>query len=322
MYPPRVLSVIKPTRSLHLGHYFGIIKRHVELQHRYPGQSFCSLADYHPPAEGFDADSVRQETLDTATIWLALGLDPTKSTIYRQSDVRECMETAWILWCLGSARGATIDCKYEDIGPPCFDPYPFLITSAICSLRATLVPVGIDKREHVEKVGEIVRRFNSECETAFLPVPIPVISETVPGIDGRQMRRTNKNRIFVLGVPGDTFGDENPQSLEGWAESLKGDLSPGAIFHLCSMVSSSERAMSLRAKYEAGSIGDEDLMEELSSAVGEYFSKFRNRYLQLKKDRDFVMDVLEEGGKTASSEARDTLDQMRECFGPGLVSEK
>ncbi|HJT23519.1 MAG TPA: hypothetical protein VJ873_03030, partial [bacterium] len=150
LYPPRVVSGIQPLPAVHLGHYFGAIQQHLDLHHEYPGQCFVLIADYHSLARN-DAEWVRRGTMEIAATYLALGLDPEKARLYRQSDVPEVTELAWILSCqLSVGRFAQLYGRRSGLGLGVhrtlgFYGYPVLMAADILALLGSVVPEAVDQ---------------------------------------------------------------------------------------------------------------------------------------------------------------------------------
>jgi tryptophanyl-tRNA synthetase len=323
VFLPRVLSGFQPTAAVHLGHFFGALKQHIDLHHEYPGQAFFLIADYHALTRGQDANLLRTWTIELGTTCLALGLDPNKAVLYRQSDVPECCELAWILACHTSThelmRVPTYKAALAGSKPQCGGLlyYPLLMAADIFCVRATVVPVGADQRPNVEMARDIARRLNAAYKMDLLPVPEVRVSgfPTVPGIDGRKMSHAYDNCIALF----ERF-DQLQEKVSLIKTDSKGKFEPKDpdtcnVFQLYSLVASAERTASMRRRYQEGSIGYQDAKRELMLTIQEYFGPFQERYHQLRRDPDFVADVLREGFRQAKEEAHATLDQIRGLAG-------
>lgn len=322
LYPPRVLSGVQPTLSVHLGNYFGALKQHIELHHQYPGQTFFLISDYQSLTRSHSSKGIRQETIEIATTYLALGFDPVKATLYRQSDVPECTELAWILSCLVSADKASLPLSKDNNGNSPLSLgevyYPILMSSDIFCVRATIIPIGEDLRPSVDYACEAGRRFNEEYNTDFFPIPEVRVNKSgiVKGIDARKMSHSYQNTIMIFEP---TFIELQRKVNNLRVDDTKGKNEPKDpdncdVFALYSLVAPVARVELMRSRYEAG-ISYNDAKRELTLAIQEYFSAYQDRYVQLKRDPDFVADVLREGFKQASEEARYTLDEVRRLTG-------
>jgi len=325
LYPPRVLSGVQPTAGVHLGHYFGALRQHIQLHHRYPGQTFILIADYHLLTRQRDPAAIRTNTIELATTYLALGLDPLKATLFRQSDVPQCTELAWILSCLtpnGELRRvpsykAMIENENASSDTLGLLSYPVLMAADIFSVRATIIPVGKDQKPNVEAVRDIARRFNNAYSTDYLPLPEIRLTEnhSVPGIDGRKMSTAYDNHILLF----ERF-DQLKEKIKRIPTASVGRYEPKSpdscnVMALYRLVAEPARLASLQRRYLEGSVDFVDAKRELVLAIQEYFAPYLDRYSDLKRRPDFVADVLREGFREASEQAHETLDEVRRIVG-------
>src|SRR6266853_924862 len=201
----RILSGIQPSGTLHLGNYFGMMRPAIELQDR--GEALYFIADYHSMTSLFDAAERRRNTLDVALDFLACGLDPKKAVFFRQSDVPEVTELAWILSTvtpMGLLERAT---SYKDKIAKGISPnhglfaYPVLMAADILIYDSNIVPVGRDQKQHVEMARDIASKFNEAYGQTFV-IPEPQIREAVAlvsGIDGQKMSKSYGNTVEIFG---------------------------------------------------------------------------------------------------------------------------
>src|SRR6187399_2935357 len=185
----RILSGIQPSGALHLGNYFGMMKPAIELQNR--GEAYYFIADYHSMTSLFDPVERRRNTLDVALDFLACGLDPKRATFFKQSDVPEVTELAWILTTL-APMGLLERCtSYKDKIAKGITPnhgifaYPVLMAADILIYDSNIVPVGQDQKQHVEMTRDIAIKFNEQYGQTFV-IPEPRIRDevaVVPGTD-------------------------------------------------------------------------------------------------------------------------------------------
>src|SRR5258705_762619 len=201
----RILSGIQPTGALHLGNYFGMMRPAIELQEQ--GEAFYFIADYHSMTALFDPAERRKNTLDVALDFLACGLDPKKSVFFKQSDVPEVTELAWMLTTLtpmGLLERAT---SYKDKIAKGIAPnhglfaYPVLMAADILIYDSNVVPVGKDQKQHVEVTRDIAIKFNQQYGETFV-IPEPQIRDAVavvPGTDGQKMSKSYGNTIEIFG---------------------------------------------------------------------------------------------------------------------------
>lgn len=322
MYPPRIVSGIQPSLELHLGHYFGAMKQHLELQHEYPGESFFLIADYHALTRNGDAKSIRAATTGLATAYLALGLDSNKAVLYRQSDVPQALELFWIL-----ARYAKVSelrqvptfnhAALETPKTAALLTYPVLMAADVLGMRATAIPVGKDQEISIERLRDIAKGFNNAHGVPFLPVPTARFSDspTVLGLDGKKMHSGHKNTIRVF----DTY-----HNLSHAVRAIRTDSRTRAdvkdpdtctVFHLYSLVAPPEEVDLMRSLYRTGGIGYDEAKRRLVGALQEHFTQASDRYEKLRTDPDFVEDVLREGYRAAAEQIDITVDHVRQIVG-------
>src|SRR3954464_15503428 len=200
----RILSGVQPTGKLHLGNYFGAVRQHIALQDE--GECFYFIADYHSMTTVTDAEQRRQLVRDVALDYLALGLDPAKATFFRQSDVPEVTELAWMLASVTNMglleRAHSFKDKVDkgiEASAGLF-PSPVLMAAAILIYRSHLVPVGKDQVQHLEMTRDMAGRFNRAYGDIF-PLPQPRLVKhgaKVPGIDGQKMSKSYNNTIEIF----------------------------------------------------------------------------------------------------------------------------
>ncbi len=195
----RILSGIQPSGTLHIGNFFGMMKPAIELQER--GEAYYFIADYHSMTSLFDAGARRSNSLGVALDFLACGLDPKRSVFWRQSDVPEVTELAWILGTLTPMGLLERAHSYKDKIARGISPnfglfaYPVLMAADILLFDSNVVPVGRDQKQHVEMTRDIAIKFNQTYGETFV-VPEPEIrgdTAVVPGLDGQKMSKSYGN---------------------------------------------------------------------------------------------------------------------------------
>jgi len=317
----RVLSGVQPTGKLHIGNYFGAIRQYVALQEEHEGYYF--MANYHALTTVHDGALLRQQTLDVAADFLALGLDPAKALIFRQSDIPEVCELTWVLSTI-CPMGLLERCHaYKDKvsqGIPAdhgLFAYPVLMAADILIYNSNLVPVGQDQKQHIEVTRDLAERFNFMYgETLVLPEPY-ILENTavVPGLDGRKMSKSYDNTIGIfdpdnvvkkkiMGIVTDSTPVEDPKDPTG-----------NTIFQLYSLFASAEQKSAMEESFRAGGTGYGEYKKQLLASFLEYFGKQRERRAQLAQDMAYVEDVLVEGAKRARVVARETIDKVRTAVG-------
>ena len=317
----RVLSGVQPTGKLHIGNYFGAIRQYVALQEDHEG--FYFMADYHALTTVRDGAQLRQQTLDVAADFLALGLDPAKAVIFRQSNIPEVCELSWILSTI-CPMGLLERCHaYKDKVSQGISAdhglfaYPVLMAADILIYNSNLVPVGQDQKQHIEVTRDLAERLNYLYGDT-LTVPEPYILENtavVPGLDGRKMSKSYDNTIGIfdpdnvvkkkiMGIVTDSTPVEDPKNSES-----------NTIFQLYSLFASPERKADMETSFRAGGTGYGEYKKQLLASFLEYFGKQRERRAELAQDMAYVEDVLVEGAKQARVVARETLDRVRAAVG-------
>lgn len=202
---PRALSGIQPSGQLHLGNYFGAIVQHIALQDRCPGEALYFIADYHALTTLRDPAALREHSFDAALTYLALGLDPAKALLFRQSDVPEVHELAWLLATVTGMGLLERAHSYKDKVAQGIKPsvglftYPVLMAADILIYDATLVPVGKDQLQHVEFAQDMATYLNEAYgggePLLVRPEPVQGKAPVVPGLDGRKMSKSYGNAL-------------------------------------------------------------------------------------------------------------------------------
>jgi len=318
----RSFSGIQPSGNIHLGNYLGAIKQHIDLQNTCEGIYF--IADLHSLTTVRDPDKLRQQTFDILVTYLALGFDPEKSIIFRQSEISEHTELFWILDCLTSVpflerAHAWKDAKEKGKKEPTAGllNYPVLMAADILLYSPDLVPVGQDQKQHVEIARDIAQSFNSTFGETF-KLPEPLIKDevkTVPGTDGQKMSKSYGNTIEifapestikkqVMGIVTDSTPVENPK-----------DPQKCNIFGIYKLLANKEEIKELESKYRAGGFGYGEAKKILLAKILEYFADAREKYDKLHNQKDFIYEILEEGNKKAKNIAGKMMETVRKKVG-------
>ncbi len=325
----RILTGDRPTGRLHLGHWIGSIQNRVRLQDEY--ECFFIIADLHtlttrPEKEAIDAlpSNIHEMVLD----YLALGIDPERSTIFVQSAIRETSELALILGMLVSVprleRLPSIkdmaDAAGLDVMPFGLLGYPVLQAADIMLPRADLVPVGRDNVPHVEITREIARRFNNLYGDVF-PEPDVLISEVpiLPGIYGMQKMSKSLNNAIMISDSAEAvnklvtqmYTDPNrvradiPGTVEG---------NPVFIYHDAFNPDIAE-IDDLKERYRAGKVGDVEVKKKLARAINAFLEPVRERRARYEQNPHVVEEILHAGNEKMKTLARDTMERVRAAMG-------
>jgi tryptophanyl-tRNA synthetase len=318
----RILSGIQPSGTLHLGNYFGMMKPSIELQEK--GEAFYFIADYHSMTSLFDAEARRKNTLEVALDFLACGLDPKKSVFFRQSDVPEVTELAWILSSvtpMGLLERAT---SYKDkiakgIAPNhALFAYPVLMAADILIYDSQVVPVGQDQKQHLEMTRDIAVKFNEQYGQTFVIPEAQIRSDVakVPGIDGEKMSKSYGNTIEIFGdekalrkkMMGITMDSRTPQEP-------KPDAGQNLAIQLLKLVAPAELSGSYEERLRAGGLGYGDLKKALFENYWNCFAAARARRAELIANLDYVHNTLSEGAAKARTIAQTVLRRAKIASG-------
>jgi tryptophanyl-tRNA synthetase len=318
----RILSGIQPSGTLHLGNYFGMMQPAIALQEK--GEAFYFIADYHSMTSLFNAEQRRKNTLDVALDFLACGLDPQKSVFFRQSDVPEVCELAWILSTLTPMSMLEKAHSFKDksakgipINHGLF-AYPVLMAADILIYDSNVVPVGQDQKQHVEMTRDIAIKFNEAYGETFI-IPEPQIKgETakVPGLDGEKMSKSYGNTLEIFGeekslrkkVMGIKMDSRTP-------EETKPDADQNLAIQLLKLVAPAATAADFENRLRAGGLGYGDLKKQLFASYWEHFAEARKKRAELAANLDYVNGVLADGANKARTLAQKVLKRARKASG-------
>jgi tryptophanyl-tRNA synthetase len=323
------LSGIKPTGTLHIGNYLGMIKPALDLIERF--QTLYFVADYHALTTLKDKDTLNRYVYDVAATLLALGLDTEKVIFFRQSDIPEIFELTWILNCFtpkgllnrAHAYKAAVDANLSagkqpdaDINAGLYN-YPVLMAADILLYGSHFVPVGQDQRQHVEIARDIAIALNNACGE-ILTVPEPLIQElvmTIPGIDGRKMSKNYNNTIpifadakvlrkQVMRIVTDSKRPEDPKNPDGCN-----------VFNIFKYFASPEAIESRRKLYLNGGLAYSEMKQELYELLNELFGGRRDAYHQLLDDKKHLDRILSQGAEKARAIGGPVLQRVRRAVG-------
>ncbi len=314
------LTGIKPTATPHLGNYLGAIRPALKLSEGHNTAYF--IADYHALTTVRDPVAMRRHVYDVAATWLACGLDPRETIFFRQSDVIEVFELAWVLSCLMATgqleRGhAYKDAVARDEAPNAgIFNYPLLMAADILLYDTDLVPVGKDQLQHLELTRDVAVRFNHVFGEATLVVPEPLIGEAplVPGTDGEKMSKSRGNAIPLFASSKELR--KTIMQIATSSESLEEPKDPNGstVFQLCQQLAPSAAA-EMGDKLRAGGYGWGHAKQDFYEALEAELGPMRERYDALRADEDSIDLMLIEGRLKASKIARATMERVRDATG-------
>ncbi|QSR88473.1 tryptophan--tRNA ligase [Methylacidiphilum caldifontis] len=317
----RVLSGIQPSGHLHIGNYFGMIKRAIEWQDK--AQTLYFIADYHALTSIKDPQNLRQYVRKIAMAFLACGLDPIKSIFFRQSSIPEVHELAWILASITPFGLLERSHSFKDKIAKGLSPtlalfsYPVLMSADILLYQSEIIPVGQDQKQHLEIARDIAQKFNNTYGEVFR-IPEPDIQEEVaviPGIDGQKMSKSYNNTLEI-------FGD--PQEFKRKVMSIKTDSTPiaapkpiqgsilASLYKLVAQPSEYEEFIESMKKGGQGYAYYKKLLLEKLNA---YFKPIRERYKELECNPGYVDEVLADGAYRARLISQETIRKVRQAVG-------
>lgn len=317
----RIISGIQSSGELHLGRYFGAVKQFLELQAT--SECFFFIADYHALTSVREPDVLSRNTQQIALAYVALGLDPQRAAIFRQSDVPQVCELSWLLSTV-TPMGLLQRChSYKDKIANGVAPdhglfaYPVLMAADILLYGADVVPVGQDQKQHVEVTRDIAIKFN-QIYGDVLSIPEPrhhAAATKVPGTDGRKMSSSYGNlvKVFesekkvrksIMGIVTDSLGVEDAKEPEG-----------NTIFELYKLMASDAQQAELAERFRAGGMGYGHAKQALFEAFLEYFGPAREKYAKLQEDPAPVEEILQDGARRAREAADSLLEKLRDAVG-------
>jgi tryptophanyl-tRNA synthetase len=323
----RILSGIQPSGVLHIGNYFGMMRPAIALQAE--GEAFYFIADYHALTSVRDPKALRENIRRVALDFLACGLDPERAALFRQSDVPQVTELAWILSTIAPMGLLERSHSYKDKLARGMPPsvglfsYPVLMAADILIYDSDVVPVGKDQKQHIEITRDLAVKINetfgqSEPELRIFKLPEPRIqaaTEVVPGIDGQKMSKSYGNNI-------DIFGDEKEMrkrvmSIVTDSTSVEApkDTSRSTIFQLYSLVASKSEIAGMRERFQKGGTGYGDFKKELFEKLWEYFTPMRERREEILADKSYIDNVLRRGAERANEVADQVMKRVRKAVG-------
>jgi tryptophanyl-tRNA synthetase len=326
MDKPRIVSGVRPTGGLHLGHYLGALKNWVSLQDDYRCLYF--IADWHALTTAYKDTSIIGESIDDMVLgWLGCGLDPEKSIIFKQSDVKAHAEFFLLLSMITPVswleRNPTYKemketLKEKDLSTLGFLAYPVLQAADIVIYHADRVPIGEDQLPHLELTREIVRRFNFIYGEGLLKEPQPMLTEArrVPGLDGRKMSKSLNNAIFIHDS-GQELKDKVMQMLTDIKRMRKkdpGDPKDCNLYPFHDFFRNTDRREEISEGCKNASWGCVDCKKLLISNIEAEMSPVWERIEYYKGQRQQVQNILHDGATRARALSAITMERVREAM--------
>ncbi|HKF42376.1 MAG TPA: tryptophan--tRNA ligase [Thermoanaerobaculia bacterium] len=317
---PRILSGVQPSGKLHLGNYFGAIRQHIGLQDE--GECFYFIADYHALTTIQDRRELSENVRAVALDYLALGLDPERTAFFRQSDIPEVTELAWILSTVTGMGLLERAHSYKDKIAKGISPsaglffYPVLMAADILIYRSNVVPVGQDQVQHIEMTRDMAGSFNTTYSRVF-PLPEARLDKapTVPGLDGKKMSKSYGNTIEIFAEGSALKNSVMRIVTDSTPVEAEKDPDNDNLFALYSLFADDAEREALAARYRKGGLGYGEVKKMLLARIDAHFAAARARRKELERHPSIVEDALRRGAERARTEARETMRLVREATG-------
>jgi tryptophanyl-tRNA synthetase len=317
----RILSGIQPSGVLHIGNYFGMMRPAIALQAE--GEAFYFIAEYHALTSVRDPQALRENSRRVALDFLACGLDPERAALFRQSDVPQVTELAWILSTVAPMGLLERAHSYKDKlarGMPAtvgLFNYPVLMAADILIYDSDIVPVGKDQKQHIEITRDLAVKMNETYGQIFkLPEPrIQAATEVVPGIDGQKMSKSYGNNIDIFGDEKETRKRIMSIVTDSTPVEAPKDHSRSTIFQLYSLVASKNEIAEMRERFQKGGTGYGDFKKQLFEKLWDYFAPMRKRREEILADKSYIDNVLARGAKRANEVADVVMERVRAALG-------
>lgn len=311
---PILLSGIKPTGDAHIGNYFGALKQFVDMQNSGAHECYFMIADYHALNSVQNGDEMRRLTHELALTFLAIGIDPKKSVLFKQSDVSAHTELAWIFdtfttmpYLMRAHAYKDAEAKNKELNVGTFN-YPMLMAADILLYDTSVVPVGQDQKQHVEYARDAAEKFNRIYGDTFRMPTERIVPEVavVPGTDGQKMSKSYGNTIPLFATR-----EEITQKVMGIVTDSDGDV-PTNVYAIHKLVKTPEELAPLyeehRGRYKA-------LKDALVDDLDAFIAPMRARYTEFAKNPAKVAKILEKGGAQARKKAELKMTQARKAVG-------
>ena len=328
----RIMSGMRPTGRLHLGHYMGVISNWVNLQNDY--DCYFSVADWHALTTGYDkTEQLKENVYNVVIDWLACGIDPKKATIFVQSSIPEIAELNIYLGMVTPQNWVERDPTLKDMAKILKSKegtnsqigfglmgYPVLMTADILAVNAHYVPVGIDQVAHVELTRDMARRFNNVYHTDYFVEPAPKLNNCplLTGVDGAKMGKSFNND-FKISDDEETTTKRIMQCITDRSRVRKDDLGHPdkceVAFKYWQIFGSPEEIAQVESECKAGKRGCADCKHQLAQKVNEHFKEIRERRKYYENHMDEVKAILEEGTVKSRAVSSKILADVRNIIG-------
>lgn len=312
-----LLSGVKPTGRPHIGNYFGAMKQFVDMLNTGNYECYIMIADYHGLNFIQNKAEMQENIIDLALDYMAIGLDPKKCVLFKQSDVSAHTELAWIFdtittmpYLMRAHAFKDAEARDKEISVGTFN-YPMLMAADILLYDTDIVPVGQDQKQHIEYTRDTAQKFNGIFgETLKLPKELIVETvQTVPGTDGRKMSKSYGNTIALFATD---------EEIKKAVMSIVTDSSGGIPVNVRAIHELFRDKAYLDALYTEKAGKYKDLKEALVADVQAFIRPMRLRREKLAKNRNKVIKILAKGGKKAGKKANKTMEKVKGAIGVTL----
>jgi len=323
-----IFSGIKPSGDLHLGNYMGAVRNWLTLQTENTGSNYFSIVDWHAITVPQEPADLRRRSMEIAKLFLSFGIDPKKSVVFLQSDVKEHLELSWLLTCIagmGELNKMTQfkekSDKQEHVGAGLF-MYPVLMAADVLLYDTTKIPVGDDQVQHVELARNLAERFNHRYNQELLVVPNYVVNKVGTRVKGLQnpekkMSKSDggdKNLIYILkDSPESAYKKIKSAVTDSLAKVHYDEVNQPGVSNLLEIYSVLENVSLEQAEKTFTNATYGDFKHSVGESVAKFLTGVQERYNQLSNE--YVLGVLEEGAEKARSVARAKLAKIYEVMG-------
>lgn len=320
-----ILSGMRPTGKLHIGHYVGALENWVALQNDY--QNYHLIADYHTLTTSLNTENVYNDSIEMAIDWIASGIDPEKSPIFRQSKIKEHTELFLIFSMLITKarleKNPTLKEQIKDLNLQTIAyghlGYPVLQAADILLYKGDVVPVGEDQVPHVEITRQIASNFNEHYKKSdgklIFPIPEPKITQfaRLPGLDGKAKMSKSLDNTILLSDDEEVIKTKMKKAFTDPAKLRKGDKGNPDIclVYTYHRKFNSAGTSEIREGCTSGTLGCFDCKMKVSSSISEFLKPIREKRDTLEQNKNGVLEVLIEGEKKARSIAENTMEEVR-----------
>lgn len=325
MSKKKLITGVKPTGTVHIGNYFGAMKVVVDMQEKYDTAIF--VADLHALTSVQNAAEMQRLTKELILDYLAIGLDLSQVTLFKQSDAPQVAELSWIFNCITTMpylmrahAFKDAEAKNKEINTGVFN-YPILMAADILLPHAHIVPVGLDQKQHVEIARDTAEKFN-RIFGEYFPLPEPLILEevkTVPGIDGRKMSKSYNNIIPLFGE--DDVLKKQVMSITTDSKGVADSKDPETcnVFALHKLFGTADELAALAKRYKEGGIGYKESKDLLLAKIIAFVTPMREKRKAFEKDFDTVAATINEHGARVSKQYEVHMQHVRKLIGVGTM---